>query len=39
MTLRIIEMRSSLAFRTIPTLVLAANALTDPKAFVLTLLF
>ena len=33
-----IEMRSSLALRTIPTLVLAAKAFTDPKDLELTLL-
>ena len=31
-----IEIRSSLALRTMPTFVLAAKALTDPKAFELT---
>ena len=33
-----IEMRSSLAFLTMPTFVLAAKALTVPKAFELILL-
>ncbi len=36
--MRIIEILSSLVFRTVPTFVLAANALTDPNDFCDTLL-